>query len=159
VNQELYGPPTTLPWGIPIDAAHRAGTPWNAIEFPVATTRFHPLFAYEAVLNLIGMAVLLWVGRRFARQLYDGDIALLYVMWYGAVRSALEPMRNGTGNWTILGIPTAMWIGIAAFVLAGVFLVLRHRFGRGAPGAWMDRSQPPDSHTHAESGAQEPQPG
>ena len=66
VNQELYGPPTSvcgtegippcLPWGIPIDAAHRAGTPWDAATFPVETTQFVPLFAYEMVLNLIGMS-------------------------------------------------------------------------------------------------------
>ncbi len=159
VNQELYGPPTTLPWGIPIDRAHRAGTPWNAVDFPVPTTRFHPLFAYEALLNLLGMVVLLWVARRFARHLYDGDIALLYIMWYGAVRSALEPMRNGTGNWTILGIPTAMWIGIIAFVVAGVFLVLRHRFGWGTPGAWMNGSRQTDAQAAADTGATEPQPG
>ncbi|MGI8871783.1 MAG: prolipoprotein diacylglyceryl transferase family protein, partial [Candidatus Limnocylindria bacterium] len=106
-----------------------------------------------------GMVVLLWVARRFARHLYDGDIALLYIMWYGAVRSALEPMRNGTGNWTILGIPTAIWIGIIAFVVAGVFLVLRHRFGWGTPGAWMNGSRQTDAQAAADTGATEPQPG
>ena len=120
VNQELYGPPTTLcgtdgippclPFGIPIDAAHRAGTPWDAATYPVETTSFVPLFAYEMVLNLIGMFVLLWIIRRFAPRLFAGDAALIYIMWYGAVRTLLEPYR--TGNWTIIGLPTAMWVGI-----------------------------------------------
>ncbi|HEX6140460.1 MAG TPA: prolipoprotein diacylglyceryl transferase, partial [Candidatus Limnocylindria bacterium] len=56
-NQELCGPPTTLPWGIPIDAAHRIGEWTDLSRFPEATTRFHPLFAYEAVLNLVGLAI------------------------------------------------------------------------------------------------------
>jgi phosphatidylglycerol:prolipoprotein diacylglycerol transferase len=140
VNQELYGPPTTLcgdgfppclPFGIPIDAAHRAGTPWDVVTYPVETTLFVPLFAYEAVLNLIGMVVLLVVVRRFAHRLYAGDLALMYVMWYGAVRTLLEGYR--TGNWIILGIPTAMWLGGIAFVLAAAWLVIRHRRGWGSP--------------------------
>ena len=50
VNQELYGPPTDLPWGIPIDAAASRSREWVNLDlFPEATTRFHPLFAYEAI--------------------------------------------------------------------------------------------------------------
>lgn len=130
VNQELYGPPTDLPWGIPIDAAHRVA-PWDPVAFPVDTTRFHPLFAYEALLNLLGMLVLILVIRRFGPRLFTGDIILMYVMWYGAVRTALEPFRED--NWIILGVPTAMWIGIVGFVLAAAWLVIRHRRGRGTP--------------------------
>lgn len=161
VNQELYGPPTSLPWGIPIDAAHRAGTPWDPLTYPVDTTRFHPLFAYEMILNAIGVVVLLWVGRRFARRLYDGDIALMYIMWYGAVRTALESFRNETGNWHILGVPTAMWIGILGFVLAGGFLILRHQRGWGTPGAWLDRDEPgqTDDSDAPQPHATEPSPG
>ncbi len=142
VNQELYGPPTNLPWGIPIDAAHRVEQWTDLNAYPVDATRFHPLFAYEAILNLVGVVVLLWVARRFAARLYDGDVFLLYLVWYGAVRTALEPMR--TGNWVIAGIPTAMLLGIAAVVLAGGFLVLRHRMGWGTPGAWMRADEEPD---------------
>ena len=42
INQELYGPPTTLPWGIPIGAGHRLSQYADLTQFPVATTRFHP---------------------------------------------------------------------------------------------------------------------
>ena len=140
VNQELYGPPTSLcgtgyppclPFGIPIDAAHRSGTPWDAATFPVETTQFVPLFAYEMALNLIGMLVLLWVIRRFAPRLFVGDAVLMYIMWYGAVRTLLESYR--VNNWTILGVPTAMWVGIIGFVLAGALLIYRHRRGLGSP--------------------------
>jgi phosphatidylglycerol:prolipoprotein diacylglycerol transferase len=158
VNQELYGPPTTLPWGIPIDAAHRAGTPWGDIlAFPVETTRFHPLFAYEAILNLIGLAVLLYVGRRWAHRLYDGDIALLYIMWYGAVRTALETFR--TQNWIIFGIPTAMWVGILGFVLAGAWLIIRHRQGWGTPMIHPTQPDRTDEVATAPQPGPEPSPG
>jgi phosphatidylglycerol---prolipoprotein diacylglyceryl transferase len=140
VNQELYGPPTSLcgiefppclPFGIQIDAAHRAGTPWDAITYPVETTQFVPLFAYEMALNLVGMLVLIYVIRRFGPRLFAGDAALMYIMWYGAVRTALETYR--VENWTILGVPTAMWVGIIGFVLAGAWLIYRHRRGWGSP--------------------------
>ena len=140
VNQELYGPPTSLcgtefppclPFGIPIDAAHRAGTPWDAIAYPVETTQFVPLFAYEMALNLVGMLLLLWVIRRFGQRLFAGDAALMYIMWYGAVRTLLESYR--VNNWTILGVPTAMWVGMIGFILAAAWLIYRHRRGRGSP--------------------------
>ncbi len=168
VNQELYGPPLQqcgtghfLPcfqFGIPIDAAHRIDTPWtNLAQFPVDTTRFVPMFAYEAILNLIGMVVLLYVARRFARRLYDGDVALMYIVWYGAVRSLLEGYR--VNNWYIGPLPTAVWIGVAGVILAGGFLVLRHLRGWGRPGAWMDRSDLTDEPDPPPQHATEPSPG
>lgn len=140
VNQELYGPPTSLcgvdfppclPFGVQISEAHRAGTPWTIDQFPVETTQFVPLFAYEAVLNLIGMVVLIVVVRRFAPRLFAGDLALMYIMWYGSVRALLENYR--TDNWVIAGVPTAMWVGIIGFVLAAGWLIVRHRRGWGSP--------------------------
>ena len=140
VNQELYGPPTSLcgvefpvclPWGIQIDAEHRVGTPWDAVTFPPETTSFVPLFAYEMVLNLIGMLVILYVMRRFGPRLFAGDAVLMYIMWYGAVRTVLETYR--VNNWTILGLPTAMWIGIIGVVLAAGWFWYRHRRGWGSP--------------------------
>jgi phosphatidylglycerol:prolipoprotein diacylglycerol transferase len=156
-NQELYGPPTDLPWGIPIDAAHRIGEWTNLALYPEATTRFVPLFAYEAILNLVGLGLILFISRRFAHRLYDGDILLIYLMWYGLVRTYLETYR--TQNWVIAGVPTAIWIGVATFVLAGALLVIRHLRGWGTPGAWMRRSdepdadpRPPDTTLEAEAG-------
>jgi phosphatidylglycerol:prolipoprotein diacylglycerol transferase len=141
VNQELYGPPISecgngtyppcLPWGIQIDAAHRGGTPWTIDQFPVETTTFVPLFAYEMVLNLIGMLILLFVIRRYAPRLFAGDAVLMYIMWYGSVRTLLETYR--VNNWTILGVPTAMWIGMIGVVLAAGWLWYRHRRGWGSP--------------------------
>jgi phosphatidylglycerol:prolipoprotein diacylglycerol transferase len=165
VNQELYGPPISvcgtegfppcLPFGIQIDAAHRAGTPWDAVTYPVETTLFVPMFAYEMVLNLVGMLVLLWIIRRFGPRLFAGDAALIYIMWYGAVRTALETYR--VNNWTIGGIPTAMWVGIIGFVLAGAWLIYRHRRGWGSPmikpmEERLSPSPPPQAQPEASAG-------
>jgi phosphatidylglycerol:prolipoprotein diacylglycerol transferase len=135
VNQELYGPPTDLPWGIPIDGEHRV-SPWTDLDqYPVDSTRFHPLFAYEALLNLLGVAVLLFVGRRYARRLYDGDIAMMYFIWYGTVRTLLEGFR--TGNWLLGGVPTAVIIGVTVAVIGAVVIIVRHARGWGVPGAFL----------------------
>ncbi|HJT64364.1 MAG TPA: prolipoprotein diacylglyceryl transferase [Candidatus Limnocylindria bacterium] len=135
VNQELYGPPTDLPWGIPIDEAHRV-PPWTDLDqYPVDSTFFHPLFLYESLLNLLGMFVLLLVGRRYARRLYDGDIAMMYFIWYGSVRTLLEGFR--TGNWLIGGIPTAAIIGMTVAVIGAAVIIIRHLKGWGAPGAFV----------------------
>ena len=93
INQELYGPPTTLPWGIPIDAVHRLGVWRNTIEFPVATTRFHPTFAYEIVWNLLAAALLLWVARRFADRIKPGAIFAGWLALEGLGRFLLEWFR------------------------------------------------------------------
>jgi phosphatidylglycerol:prolipoprotein diacylglycerol transferase len=157
VNQELYGPPTSLPWGIPIDAEHRVGDWTDLAQYPVDATRFHPLFAYEALLNLVGLVVILWLARRFAHRLYDGDVLLIYLMWYGAVRTMLEPFR--TDNWIILGVPTAIWLGALTFLLAGGLLWLRHRRGWGTPGAWMAERRRADAEAEAAAPSPEPSAG
>ena len=77
----------------------------------------------------------MWIGRRFAPWLFDGDILLIYIMWYSAERVWLETFR--VQNWIILGVPTATWVGVITFVGAGGFLWLRHARGWGVPGAWI----------------------
>jgi phosphatidylglycerol:prolipoprotein diacylglycerol transferase len=156
VNQELYGPPTTLPWGIPIDASHRIGDWMNLVQYP-ASTRFHPLFAYEALLNLVGFVLILWIGRRLAHRLYDGDILLIYLMWYSAVRIWLETFR--VQNWVVFGVPMAILLGVIVFIGAGTFLWLRHRRGWGAPGAWIAEKQAREARPEPAEVTTEPSPG
>jgi len=129
-NQELYGPPTKLPWGIAIECANRTET-WACP--PVGTTpvdaHFVPLFLYESLSGLVGAVVLLMLARR-ARGLRPGDIVLLFFAWYGTTRFVLEPLR--TNNWTLDGIPTASIISAALVVGALLLLAWRHRPGAAA---------------------------
>jgi phosphatidylglycerol:prolipoprotein diacylglycerol transferase len=125
-NQELYGPPTTLPWGIPIDCAHRIAA-YACESFPFETTRFHPLFLYESLSGVIGAIVLIWLGFRLRSWLRPGDLILLFFTWYGIVRFALETMRHE--NWTFQGIPTAQIVSLAFIVPSVAALIWRHRPG------------------------------
>jgi phosphatidylglycerol---prolipoprotein diacylglyceryl transferase len=123
-NQELYGPPTTLPWAITIDCNHRIAA-YSCAAFPFETTGFQPLFLYESISGLIGCGVLLWLGRRYASQLRPGDLLLIFFIWYAIVRFALEFLR--TDNWRLEGIPTAQIMSIIFVVVAFITLLYRHR--------------------------------
>jgi phosphatidylglycerol---prolipoprotein diacylglyceryl transferase len=122
-NQELYGPPTNLPWGIPIECVHRIAA-YPCTTYPFDTTRFQPLFLYESLSGLAGLLVLLYVGRRFSHRLRSGDLLGIFFIWYGFVRAALETLR--ADNWFWFGIPTA-WLFSGAFILFGLgIIVVRH---------------------------------
>jgi phosphatidylglycerol:prolipoprotein diacylglycerol transferase len=129
-NQELYGPPTDLPWGIAIECANRTAT-WACPplgDTPV-DAHFHPLFLYESISGAIGAVVLLLVARR-VRGLRPGDIFLLFLAWYGTTRFLLEPLR--TNNWTLYDVPVASIISASFVVGAFLLLVWRHRPGAAA---------------------------
>ena len=125
-NQELYGPPTNLPWGIAIDCAHRV-VEYPCALYPEATTGFQPLFLYESLSGLIGAVTLLWIARRFGSRMRPGDLFLIFLIWYAAVRFALETLR--VNNWTFFGMPTAMVISAIAIGGSLVLLAIRHRPG------------------------------
>jgi phosphatidylglycerol:prolipoprotein diacylglycerol transferase len=125
-NQELYGPPTTQPWGIPIDCAHRLQV--YACDILPASARFHPLFLYESLSGLVGAVFLVFLGYRLRSRLRPGDLLLVFFIWYGATRFALEFLR--AGNWTFFGIPTAQIVSLAFIAVGLVGLVMRHRGNR-----------------------------
>jgi phosphatidylglycerol---prolipoprotein diacylglyceryl transferase len=140
MNQELYGPPTNLPWGIAIQCQYRVaefhcpGWPGTGAGAPV-DAHFIPLFFYESVLSLIGVLVMLLLWRRFTargRLLIAGDVGLLYFVWYGVERSVLETFRSGW-NWTLFGLATAQIIGLSAAGAAIVAIVVRHWWVRRHP--------------------------
>lgn len=132
VNQELYGAPTTLPWGLEIDGAV-AGYPDE--------TLFHPLFLYEMVWNLVGVAVLLLVERAVRRRaelkadavgqpgygLRWGRMFALYMIWYGLGRSWQEALRIDPTSNELFGIPANIWTSFVAVALGVALLVVRGR--------------------------------
>jgi phosphatidylglycerol:prolipoprotein diacylglycerol transferase len=124
-NQELYGPPTNLPWGIAIQCQYRVAE-WPCDRFPFETTGFQPLFFYESVWSLVGGLFLLWAARRFGGWLAKGDVALLYFMWYSMERFVLEFLRAGY-NYTFFAIPVTQIFATVFFVGAAVLFVTRHR--------------------------------
>ncbi len=152
MNQELYGPPTNLPWGIAIQCQYRvAEYACPAGSDPTATLgqHFTPLFFYESVLSLIGVGVMLLLWRRFTAHhslLIAGDVGLLYFVWYGIERSVLETLRSGW-NWTFFGLATAQIVGLGAAAAAIVAILIRHWWVRHhpetAPGGPAEAMPPP----------------
>lgn len=121
-NNELFGEPTDLPWGLRVNDAIT-----RQFGYPAGTT-FHPTFLYEFVLNLLGAAVLFWLWRRFA-SISHGQLFGLYLAWYGAVRIFTESIRVDPSE-VILGLRSNTWGAIGFFVVGiGVYLFqrLRHR--------------------------------
>lgn len=123
-NQELYGTPTTLPWGIAIECQHRI-VAYPCTTYPFETTFFQPLFLYEALSGLIGAVTLLWIGRRFRDRLRPGDLLILFFVWYASVRFLLEPLRSD--NWVLGDIPTAQLASLVFIGGALLVFAIRHR--------------------------------
>ena len=122
-NQELYGPPTTLPWGIPIDQYHRIPPFDNLVKYPL-TTHFQPDFLYESLWSLAGVILLLAAARKLAGKLKEGDLFLAYLVWYPLGRLWVEALRPDA--WRIGNIPTAQIISVVLIVIGIVLLLARH---------------------------------
>lgn len=123
-NQELYGFPTMLPWGIRIDEAHRLPIFADLTKYPVETTHFTPTFLYESLLDFGIGIIMLYVIRRWSTSLKSGDMFLLWGILYGVARFLVEFQRPDA--WMISGIATAQIIALILIVVCGVALMYRH---------------------------------
>ncbi|KRE65697.1 prolipoprotein diacylglyceryl transferase [Arthrobacter sp. Soil736] len=125
-NQELFGGPTTLPWGLQVDADN-ANFPQG---FP-ADTLFHPTFLYESLWNLVGVLILLALDRRF--HFRRGRLFCVYAMYYTLGRVWIEAMRiDDAEQISLFGITTRLNVWTSIFVFVGalaVFIVLGRRKG------------------------------
>jgi prolipoprotein diacylglyceryl transferase len=121
-NQELFGRPTTLPWGLEIASEYR---PAGYAQFAT----FHPTFLYEVLWNLAAAVLLVWLDRRF--RLGHGKVFALYVMLYCAGRFWIEALRIDTVN-EIGGFRLNNYTALIGFVVALVWLIwlIRNRPGR-----------------------------
>jgi prolipoprotein diacylglyceryl transferase len=119
-NQELFGGPTTLPWGLQIDAANP--------NFPAgvaADTLFHPTFLYESLWNLAGVVILLALDRKF--NFRRSRLFWLYAMYYTLGRVWIEAMRiDDAEQISLFGITTRLnvWTSIFVFLAALVAFIL-----------------------------------
>jgi prolipoprotein diacylglyceryl transferase len=119
-NHELFGLPTTLPWGLeilPTDVMFPDGLP--------AGTLFHPLFLYEIIWNLTGVAIILVLERRF--RLRWGRTFALYLIWYGLGRSWLEAIRIDPTSDSLFGIPANVWASFVTVAIGVVLFVVQSR--------------------------------
>lgn len=122
-NQELFGEPTTVPWGLQIDFPN-AAWPTGVAE----GTLFHPTFLYELLWNLLGALVIVLLEKKV--YLRWGKAFAIYLIWYGIGRSFLEAMRLDPSE-EILGIRTNIW---AAWIAIAIGLVIIFVQSRRHPG-------------------------
>ncbi len=119
-NQELFGGPTTLPWGLQIDPA--------SPNFPTAyvqDTLFHPTFLYESLWDLAGVALLLLLDRRF--HFRRGRLFWLYAMYYTLGRVWIEMLRiDDAEQITFFGVTARLnvWTSVLVFLVSVMAFLL-----------------------------------
>jgi len=127
INQELYGPPTELPWGITIDPQFRLPQYSNLAIYP-PETRFHPTFLYEFIVLFVGFVLLVWLNNRYHERWKPGTLFGLFLIWWGGNRAWIELFRPDQATIGNTVITYSMLVAIA-LVIAGV-LVLLSRYGK-----------------------------
>ena len=134
-NQELFGEPTDLPWGLEIDAVRRPD------DYLLSET-FHPTFLYEGLWNLFAAGLLLLLDRRF--RFRPPALFALYVILYTAFRFYLETLRVDPSK-ELLGLRVNAWVALVVFVAALAFFIWWQLFrGRGRGRRLHERKpQPP----------------
>ncbi len=126
-NQELFGKPTDLPWGLEIDPARR---PLSSLD----RATYHPTFLYELLLDLLAAAVLVYLIERRFRPRPPGLFAL-YIAIYSFLRFWVELIRIDPAN-HILGLRVNTWVSGLLFVAGLVWFRLSQRDrGPRDPGA------------------------
>ena len=128
-NQELFGAPTDLPWGLQIDAGNSAipvGLPED--------TLFHPTFLYELLWNFFGALVLLALLKRFGLQW--GRLFGLYLVWYGVGRFFLETIRLDVAE-VFFGLRSNQWAALAAITVGvAIFFIQKRRHPGSEPSVY-----------------------
>jgi prolipoprotein diacylglyceryl transferase len=120
-NQEVFGRPTELPWGLEIDPVHRPA------EYADQST-FHPTFLYEGLWNLALAGFLVWFDRK--RAIRPGNLFVMYVGGYALGRLWIEALRADEAS-LILGVRVNIWMSV--LTLVGVIVVFAVRGLRRRP--------------------------
>ena len=117
-NQELFGKPTNLAWGIPIELVNRPAQ-YSQSQF------FHPTFLYESVANLFILAILLILHKRKIKQgsALNGSFFLIYLMLYSVVRFCLEFLRVDFSP-LIFGVRWAMIVSVIIILISAAVLIV-----------------------------------
>ena len=120
-NQELYGRPTDLPWGLEI-------APENRPEAYAAAETFHPTFLYES-LWCVGVAIaVVWADRRF--RMGHGRVFALYVALYSLGRACIESLRIDPAD-LVLGLRFNVWTSLLVLAGAVAYIVVSARLRPG----------------------------
>ena len=131
-NQELYGAPTTLPWGLKLNmegtAIGHSEQCYDGATCPSGTL-FHPTFLYEMIWNLIGAAIIVYIGSKAMKKLKAGSLFAVYIMWYTLGRTWIESLRIDYAH-EFLGVRINVWVCMAVFVLGAVSFIVVQQMGK-----------------------------
>ena len=127
INQELYGRPTDLPWGIYIAPPYRHAGYENY-------SHFHPTFLYESIWNLGVCLLLLYASRRWGRRLLRGEILSFYLILYPLGRILMEFVRLDSAE--IGGVPIAQWVSALSIAVSAGVIAYRRVVIREQPTPW-----------------------
>jgi prolipoprotein diacylglyceryl transferase len=145
-NQELYGKPTDLPWGLEIDPAHR-------VDGYQQYDTFQPAFLYECLWDIGVAGLVIYLDRKL--KLGFGRAFAVYVMAYTVGRGWIEYLRIDTAN-HFLGVRLNVWTSIVLFVLAAAYFVV---MGRRHPDRETDIQPVPEGWTdEVGEGSERPDP-
>ncbi|HEY8317434.1 MAG TPA: prolipoprotein diacylglyceryl transferase [Amnibacterium sp.] len=132
-NTELYGMPTTLPWGLQVPSDNAA--------FPAGLapgTLFHPTFLYELIWDVAGAIVLVAIEKKLVRPANGrpylapripmrwGRALAFYFIWYGAGRSVFESIRIDPSE-VFFGLRTNVWAAFLSIVIGIVLMAWSFR--------------------------------
>jgi len=121
-NQEVFGKPTELPWGLEIDSVNRP----NGFE---SYSTFHPTFLYELLWCLVVAALLIKLpGVLKLITSKQGDVFALYILGYTAGRVWIETLRIDEAN-LILGLRLNIWVSLVVLITASAYLIASKRRG------------------------------
>lgn len=126
INQELYGPPTRLPWGIPIDASHRIASYSDLGLYPVETTRFHPTFAYEMILNFLMALFLIWYARQYKERMKPGAVFGAWLVLAGLGRAFIEIFRPDQPRIPGTDVSYTAMLSLLMAAAGALFLLVRY---------------------------------
>jgi len=122
INQELYGQPTELPWGISIEARNRM-PPWNNLDLYPPETRFHPTFAYEILWNVFAAGLLLLLLRKYEDRTKPGVVFGAWLILAGVGRNVIEFFRPDQPTFPGTAFSYSRLVAII-MILAGILLIL-----------------------------------
>jgi len=125
VNQELFGPPTKLPWGIKIDCVNRQFYEQYNCNVLGPDTRFHPTFLYESIWNFVGVGMMVFIFKKFGDKLRHGDLLFFYLIYYPLGRFFIELFFRPDA-WTLGSLPTASVISLISMSIGVLGLLYNH---------------------------------
>lgn len=127
VNIEAFGANTSLPWGMSssviTDYLTQHEAELEAIGMDIDPNMpVHPTFLYESLWCLLGFAFIAWYTRR---RKFDGELTLLYMMWYGAGRAVIEGLRTDSLMIPGTSLRASQVLAAAMAVVAAIIWIVK----------------------------------